>query len=786
MAASLGGRLTRDWHASIHRDVNSLPSRESGSVQHRDHREVIGVKDVHLPSLPMAPILGETGTSTVTHKESSWLLLKQLIQLAKNVSKTAETARSHKKFCVTLTRRIKNIVPLLEELRDVPSPLPHSAQSALKSMETVFRKSKTLVEECRDGSRLYMILKSESVLLRFHELTGELCLHLEELPLHMLDISDETKEQVGLVRAQLKRARSVVDVKNTVLFSELKNAVECHQKGLGVDMGKMKEILRLLDLNTRSAIEAERKVLEKHLPSLSPGKEEEVGAVMGLLENMALCVNYDMDASPVVTASSSAPSSSSSSTAVVPVQQRKLPPVPPDDYKCPISLELMRDPVIIATGQTFERAYIQKWLDSGHRTCPKTQQVLSHIVVIPNFVLKSLIMAWCDENGVDFPDKLGAQKPGRSGRNSAENGEISGDRSLVDGLLQKLVSGTTENKRQAAEELRLLAKRSMENRGNGVDFPDKPGAQNPGRSGRNSAENGEITGDRSLVDGLLQKLVSGTTENKRQAAEELRLLAKRSMENRVCIAQAGAIPLLVHLLSSSDPKTQEHAVTALLNLSINESNKTAIMAAGAVPPIVEVLKSGSMEARENAAATLFSLSVGDENKITIGASGAIPALVDLLQEGVSRGKKDAATALFNLSIYQGNKTRAIRAGIIPPLMQLLADRTTGMVDEALAMLAILVTAPEGRSAIGHTIAVPILVDLLGTGSPRNKENAAAVLLALCQSNTEHAETAIKLGAILPLTALLQSGMPRARRKANLLLGHLQASGANHAVEQRAR
>ncbi|GBG80869.1 hypothetical protein CBR_g31425 [Chara braunii] len=718
MAASIGGRFTRDWQASIHRDVKSLPSRELGSVQHRDHREVIGVKDVQLPPLPMAPILGETGTSTATHKESSWLLLKQLIQLSKNVSKTAETARSHKKFCLTLTRRIKNIVPLLEELRDVPSPLPHSAQSALKAMETVFRKSKTLVEECRDGSRLYMILKSESVVLRFHELTAELCRHLEELPLHMLDISDETKEQVGLVRAQLKRARSVVDVKDAVLFSELKNAAECHQKGLGVDMGKMKEILRLLDLSTCSAIEAERKVIEKHLPSLSPGKEEEeVGAVMGLLENVALCVNYDMDAPPVMTASSSAPSSSSS-TAVVLVQQRKLPPVPPDDYKCPISLELMRDPVIIATGQTFERACIQKWLNSGHRTCPKTQQVLSHIVVIPNFVLKSLIMAWCE--------------------------------------------------------------------GNGVDFPDKPGAQNPGRSGRNSAENGEITGDRSLVDGLLQKLVSGTTENKRQAAEELRLLAKRSMENRVCIAQAGAIPLLVHLLSSSDPKTQEHAVTALLNLSINESNKTAIMAAGAVPPIVEVLKSGSMEARENAAATLFSLSVGDDNKITIGASGAIPALVDLLQEGVSRGKKDAATALFNLSIYQGNKTRAIRAGIIPPLMQLLADRTTGMVDEALAMLAILVTAPEGRSAIGHTIAVPILVDLLGTGSPRNKENAAAVLLALCQSNTEHAETAIKLGAILPLTALLQSGMPRARRKANLLLGHLQASGANHAVEQRAR
>ena len=96
-----------------------------------------------------------------------------------------------------------------------------------------------------------------------------------------------------------------------------------------------------------------------------------------------------------------------------------------------------------------------------------------------------------------------------------------------------------------------------------------------------------------------------------------------------------------------------------------------------------------MEARENAAATLFSLSVVDENKVTIGASGAIPALVSLLCDGSSRGKKDAATALFNLSIYQGNKAKAVRANVIPPLMSLLVDPSSDMVDEALAILAIL-------------------------------------------------------------------------------------------------
>ncbi|XP_020217505.1 U-box domain-containing protein 4-like [Cajanus cajan] len=39
-------------------------------------------------------------------------------------------------------------------------------------------------------------------------------------------------------------------------------------------------------------------------------------------------------------------------------------PVPiPADFCCPLSLELMTDPVIVASGQTYERAYIKNWIE---------------------------------------------------------------------------------------------------------------------------------------------------------------------------------------------------------------------------------------------------------------------------------------------------------------------------------------------------------------------------------------------------------------------------------------
>lgn len=57
--------------------------------------------------------------------------------------------------------------------------------------------------------------------------------------------------------------------------------------------------------------------------------------------------------------------------------------------------------------QTYERACIKKWLDAGHGTCPKTRQILSSPILIPNHVLYSLISNWCEANGLEPPKRLG-------------------------------------------------------------------------------------------------------------------------------------------------------------------------------------------------------------------------------------------------------------------------------------------------------------------------------------------------------------------------------------------
>lgn len=104
----------------------------------------------------------------------------------------------------------------------------------------------------------------------------------------------------------------------------------------------------------------------------------------------------------------------------------------------------------------------------------------------------------------------------------------------------------------------------------------------------------------SKIETLLHKLSSSNPEDQQSPGGEIRHLARQSSGIRLAIAEAGAIPLLIPLLSVPDSVTKEHAVTALLNLSICEANKGSIISSGAVPGIIQVLKNGSMESRENA------------------------------------------------------------------------------------------------------------------------------------------------------------------------------------------
>lgn len=617
-------------------------------------------------------------------------LLSTLIDTVNEISSISGYRSSVKKQHYNLARRLKLLVPMLEEIREAKETLSEETMRLLVKFKEAVESAKRVLRFGSEGSKIYLVLKREQIMNKLQEVAASLEQALDGLSCENLSISDEVKEQVELVLGQFKRARGKVDPPDAELHADLLslyNSVNYET----VDLALLKRVSEKLQLLEIEDLTQESLALHEMVAATGGDPDssiEKMGMLLKKIKDFVQMENPSLH-------SSVGEKSLSSTSPRSPNFGRQNSLNIPDDFRCPISLELMKDPVIVSTGQTYERGCIQKWLDAGHSTCPKTQQTLTSHTLTPNYVLRSLIAQWCEANGIDPPKRPTAETKSAS--------------SPVDG---------------------------------------------------------------SKIEKLLAKLISDNAEDQRSAAAEVRLLAKRNADNRMAIARAGAIPLLVGLLSTADSRTQEHAVTALLNLSIYDDNKAIIVSSGAVPGIVHVLKKGSMEARENAAATLFSLSVVDENKVTIGASGAIPYLVKLLNEGTHRGKKDAATALFNLCIFQGNKGKAVRAGVVPILVRLLTEAGRGMLDEALAILAILAGHPEGKAAIATADAVTSLVDIIMNGSPRNKENAAAVLVHLSAGEQTHLVAAPELGLMAPLVEMAQNGTERGKRKAAVLIERL--------------
>nr|TKS04398.1 U-box domain-containing protein 17 [Populus alba] len=504
--------------------------------------------------------------------------------------------------------------------------------------------------------------------------TAEISTLLDVFPLNDVELSEDVREQIDLMHKQSRKATLFIDKDEEDLRVRFFSFLDEFEKG---------KIPNMVDLSHEGDIEPTASVLNgfvaiaRYCRFLLYGFEEnEVELQIGNQKKLRKGLISQEIAETFITV--------------------------PKDFCCPISLDLMRDPVIISTGQTYDRILISRWMEEGHCTCPKTGQMLMNTRLVPNRALRNLIVQWCAAHGIPYDPP--------------------------------------ENTDSSVEAFAAA-------------MPSKAA----------------IEANRATATLLIHKLASGSQRAQTVAARGIRLLAKTGRENRAFIAEAGAIPHLRNLLSSTNSVAQENSVTAILNLSIHDKNKSQIMdEKGCLGSIVGVLRFGlTTEARENAAATLFSLSaVHDYKKRIADEEGAVEALAGLLRAGTPRGKKDAVTALFNLSTHTENCLSMMEAGAVTALVGALGNE--GVAEEAAGALALIVRQPIGAEAVGgEEMAVAGLIGMMRCGTPRGKENAVAALLELCRSGgTAATEKVLKAPALWGLLqSLLFTGTKRARRKA---------------------
>ncbi|GLJ18795.1 hypothetical protein SUGI_0335560 [Cryptomeria japonica] len=267
-------------------------------------------------------------------------------------------------------------------------------------------------------------------------------------------------------------------------------------------------------------------------------------------------------------------------------------------FLCPISSDLMADPVVLASGQTYDRAYIQEWFDADHVTCPKTEQVLQNTVLTPNYVVQSMIQEWCYSRGLEPPAK--------STNRTSESDITPQEAKYVNILLQKLTGPCQFKQREAARELRVLTRKKPNHR--------------------------VYLGRSKSISVLISLLESPDSETQEHAVTILLNLSIFN-ENKALIAEEGGIhPIAKVLKNGASMAARENAAATLFSLSSVDENKVKIgSSTAAIPGLVDLLRDGNSRGKKDAASALFNLCINEANKKHCVKAGLVQLLLKFMR-----------------------------------------------------------------------------------------------------------------------------------------------------------
>ncbi|XP_037461400.1 U-box domain-containing protein 15-like [Triticum dicoccoides] len=465
-------------------------------------------------------------------------LLDELVATVGAAQAFQEFRRSHRKECFNLLRWLQLVLPLIEELQDAspPRPLTDDAHRRLALLSRAFQAARRLLRCCHDGSKIFLSLESEAVQGRFRAVYEKINVALDGMPYSDIGISDEVKEQVELINTQLKRSKKRTDTQDMELAMDFMVVLQ-DKEDRSADRVILERLAKKLELQSLADLRAETMAIKKLINERNGQQPESTKQIIDLLHKLKEVAGID--------------EKNILGEVHIPKYLEKCPSLMiPNDFLCPISLEIMTDPVIIASGRTYERRSIQKWLDAGQRTCPKTQQPLAHLSLAPNFALKNLILQWCEKNKVEMQTR--ADEPPVE---EEVNKEV-----LIPSLVKDLSSPNLDVQRKAAKKIRTLSKESPEDRTLITD-----------------------SGGIAALVGLLQYPDKKIQDN---AVTSLLNLSIDEV-NKVLIAKGNAIPLIIEVLKNGNVEGQENSAAALFSLSMVDENKVAIGALGGMAPLVD-------------------------------------------------------------------------------------------------------------------------------------------------------------------------------------------------------
>lgn len=384
---------------------------------------------------------------------------------------------------------------------------------------------------------------------------------------------------------------------------------------------------------------------------------------------------------------------------------------PPHLFLCPISMELMDDPVTVSTGVTYDRRSIERWIfGCGRATCPATMQPLANLELTPNHTLKRVIGSWLDDRG-GSPSTSASSSPSTSSLSSPAH-ELATplSRVLEAERLRSALAGLEETP------FKVTALKSM----------------------------------RACMAGDVAMQCEFVSSGGIQAVA--RVMAQ-------ALAESGA----GGDFSAFTACEEAAAVLALLPLA-DAASVGLLLAPECMRPVVALLQRGSAEARLHAMDIVTKISNAGAGDWTacVEVDDVLKSLLELLADEVSISTRLSSRALdVLLDVVERSRigpTKAVEVGAVYVLVELLAnadDRHDA--ERILLLLKRLCKCPEGRLAFAeHDLSVAAVAKTMLRVSELATQLAVKVLwlVSVVAPSEKVLEDMVLTGAVAKLLGLL--------------------------------
>ncbi|CBI40737.3 unnamed protein product, partial [Vitis vinifera] len=335
-----------------------------------------------------------------------------------------------------------------------------------------------------------------------------------------------------------------------------------------------------------------------------------------------------------------------------------------DSFVCPLTKQVMRDPITLENGQTFEREAIEKWFkeckESGRKlVCPLTLKELRSTDLNPSIALRHTIEEWTARNEAVQLDmarrslSLGSQEvdillalknvqylclKSRSNKHIVRNAD------LIPMIVDMLKSGSRRVRCRALETLRIVAEED--------------------------AENKEIMAEGDTIRTIVKFLSHELSKEREEAVSLLYELSKSETLCEKIGSLNGAILILVGMTSSKSENllTVEKADKTLENLEMCENNIRQMAENGRLHPLLTQILEGPPETKLSMATYLGELVLNNDMQVFVARTVGL-ALINMMKSGNLQLREAALKALNQISSFDASARVLIEEGILPPLIK---------------------------------------------------------------------------------------------------------------------